>query len=99
MHLVVTARDLARQVATALAAAHAKGIVHRDLKPANVKITSRGRVKVLDFGLARVAAGFGDGASWLTTEPDTVPGTVMGTFRYMSPEQALGRDVDHRSDT
>jgi len=92
---------LGAQVTDALAAAHAKGIVHRDLKPENVVVTKEGRVKVLDFGLARMAPGLaeGGGAEQETAAgPLTASGIVLGTAAYMSPEQAQGRDVDFRTD-
>jgi predicted ATPase len=91
---------VATGLAEALAAAHEKGIVHRDLKPANVMVAANGRVKVLDFGLAKVAAG-GEGGpndSQLETAMKTREGVVMGTVPYMSPEQVSGRPVDHRTD-
>src|SRR5688572_6229109 len=93
--------DYALQIAHGLAAAHEKGIVHRDIKPDNVFVTNDGRVKILDFGLAKLT-GATDGAQSQTEIPtrrvDTDPGMVMGTMGYMSPEQLKGRPVDHRSD-
>src|SRR5437870_2988179 len=93
--------DFALQTAHGLAAAHEKGIVHRDLKPENVFITKDGRIKILDFGLAKLT-GAGDGAQSQTEVPtrrvNTDPGMVMGTIGYMSPEQVRGKPTDHRSD-
>jgi predicted Ser/Thr protein kinase len=93
---VVTALDYGMQVAAALAAAHASGIIHRDIKPGNIMITRDGRVKVLDFGLAKLIER--PPAEATMTALGTRPGLIMGTAAYMSPEQAEGRPVDARSD-
>jgi serine/threonine protein kinase/Tol biopolymer transport system component len=92
--------DYARQIADGLAAAHAKGIVHRDLKPENLFITTDGRVKILDFGLAKLHSQRGepDKSDVATQSQFTDPGTVMGTVGYMSPEQVRGQDADSRAD-
>ncbi len=79
---------LIRQIAQGLAKAHSKGIIHRDIKPANVLITAEGAAKILDFGLAKLTGHIGL----------TKPGSTVGTFAYMSPEQVRGEDVDHRTD-
>ena len=89
--------DIAAQIATGLAAAHAAGIVHRDLKPENVMVTPDGTVKVLDFGVARMQAKPAAGNETVTIA-QTLAGSVVGTAAYMSPEQARGEEVDARSD-
>jgi serine/threonine-protein kinase len=103
------ALEVGRQVAEALAAAHEAGVIHRDLKPANIKITPEGKVKVLDFGLAKALEEAGPVAQasdvaqasaceTLTAVAHTREGVVMGTAPYMSPEQAEGKPVDRRTD-
>ena len=89
--------EIARQICSALAQAHDAGIVHRDLKPGNIMLTSEGVVKVLDFGIAKRAAVAVE-AEDATVTAITVAGTTIGTVAYMSPEQALGDEVDSRSD-
>ena len=92
-----TALQYARQIAEALEAAHEKGIVHRDLKPGNIKITPAGKIKVLDFGLAKIDASRA-GDETFTIQEATRSGVILGTASYMAPEQAQGKPVDKRAD-
>jgi len=97
---VTTALGYIAQIASALAVAHASGIVHRDIKPSNLIVTAESQVKILDFGLAKLMESApGSEDERLTQESAvTEAGSVMGTVGYMSPEQATGRTVDHRTD-
>jgi serine/threonine-protein kinase len=98
------ALPIARQIVDALEAAHDRGVIHRDLKPANIKITPQGKVKVLDFGLAKaLEAGGAGGAGGLSMSPTlsvhaTYAGVILGTAAYLSPEQARAEPVDRRTD-
>ena len=87
--------SLGSQIAEALEEAHERGVIHRDLKPGNISVTPKGRVKVLDFGLARMLRPVSDEA---TTEALTQEQAVAGTLAYMSPEELRGERADHRSD-
>src|SRR5512139_85604 len=93
--------DFAAQIARGLAAAHDKGVIHRDLKPENVMITRDERAKIVDFGLAKIdtpLASLGDPTTMPTAGRHTLPGTLLGTVAYMSPEQIRSEEVDHRTD-
>ena len=92
--------DYAQQIVSGLSAAHEKGIVHRDLKPENLFLTKDDRVKILDFGLAKLSepGAVATGSEDATRKVLTNPGVIMGTVGYMSPEQVRGEKIDHRSD-
>ncbi|RPI25330.1 MAG: serine/threonine-protein kinase, partial [Acidobacteria bacterium] len=92
------ALKIASQIASAAESAHAAGIIHRDLKPENIMVRPDGLVKVLDFGLAKISRSAGDSDAELVQRLSTQSGIVMGTVAYMSPEQARGQTLDHRTD-
>jgi len=97
---IAEALDICRQIAEGLEAAHDKGVIHRDLKPANVKLTADGKVKILDFGLAKALHEQTDLVDFTAPNADsmTASGVILGTVAYMSPEQAKGKSVDRRTD-
>jgi tetratricopeptide (TPR) repeat protein/predicted Ser/Thr protein kinase len=99
-HRLPSARslELAAEIASGLGRAHEKGIVHRDLKPANVMVTDEGHAKIIDFGIAKLIEVSATAGAQTQTGRDTGVGVVLGTMTYMSPEQARGETVDHRSD-
>jgi eukaryotic-like serine/threonine-protein kinase len=92
------AMRIAITIAEALQAAHSKGIIHRDIKPSNIMMSNSGQVKILDFGLAKFQSSATEAASPSETPTKTSSGIVIGTPLYMSPEQAIGKDLDQRSD-
>jgi serine/threonine protein kinase len=95
---VATVVGYARQIAEGLAAAHTEGIIHRDLKPENLFVTRDGRVKILDFGIARMTRENAASTAAPTMGPGTEPGIILGTVGYMAPEQVRGEPADHRAD-
>lgn len=90
--------ELAVQIASGLEAAHQKGVLHRDLKPSNILVTEEGQIKIVDFGLARIPKSAATPEAETTSVVETAQGRIWGTALYMSPEQALGQEVDARSD-